>query len=157
MQQANEALTRVGSMLYDEMLEGFNFSAVLRTMTRMDESLSSAAAEELLHAYLQWVSIIPAVGQGKCAAMLDSPVETACHAFVLNTKLYQEFCEKYLGFFLHHEPFDGETTADSDSLAHSTLSLLESQYGERLSPVFRQWRSEVDSATYRLACCGWCR
>lgn len=157
MQQARDVPQRFGSSLYGQMLEEFDFSAVLRTMNRMDSSLSSVDAEQLLKAYLQWVSVVPAAGPGNRIAMLDSPVETACHAFVLNTKLYQEFCDRYLGFFLHHEPFDGETAADTDSLAKLTLSLLDSHFGDRLSPVFGQWRSQVDGATYRLACSGWCR
>lgn len=139
------------------MLADFDYKPVIRTIVKSNPGLSDQQASELLDAYLQWVSIIPAVGSGNCVAMLDTEVELACHAFILNTRLYQEFCDRFLGFYLHHDPVDQDVSGDGTEVAARTASLLREHFGSQLNPAFDKWLVQISDGSFQLACNGWCR
>lgn len=50
-------------------------------------------------------------------------VDDIWHEFILHTKDYEKFCEKYLGFFLHHIPNDEEKPIDKKTSKEQILSL----------------------------------
>lgn len=57
------------------------------------------------------------------------------HHFILNTRLYQEFCEAELGGFLHHEPEpnftrDGDFSSNQADLFIEQFNLLEKNMGK---------------------------
>jgi hypothetical protein len=53
-----------------------------------------------LREYLQ----ISRMGRRQLIAMPSQAVDVAWHAFILHTRLYQHFCQKAFGHFLHHTP-----------------------------------------------------
>lgn len=143
-----------GQPLYQEMVEKFDFSQITWTMTRYNKAMRAEEANELLHAFLQWFALIPANRANDYVVMLETPVEEAFHAFVLNTELYQRFCDKFLGYFFHHTPLREESGPEIDRLVRYTVELLEQHYGDNLHPAFRQWREQLDTGTYTVACVG---
>lgn len=50
-------------------------------------------------------------------------VDEVWHEFILHTKNYAEFCEKYIGFFLHHTPNDESNPVDHKKSREQILSL----------------------------------
>jgi len=55
-------------------------------------------------------------------------VDFSWHIFLLHTKDYAEFCEKHIGFFVHHEP--GENVEGSSPAMDATIALAKNVYGE---------------------------
>lgn len=143
-----------GQSLYQEMLDNFDFSQITWTMTRYNKEMTTEEAKELLHAFLQWFALIPTNNSGHYVIMLETPVEEAFHAFVLNTALYQKFCEQFLGFFFHHTPLREETGPQIEAAVRYTVELLEQHYGENLHPALQRWREQLDAGTYKVACVG---
>ncbi len=68
-------------------------------------------------------------------------VDLAWHAFILHTREYADFCERKLGFFLHHKPdAPGEDTAGTQATLDylRTRALVERLFGpvdEEIWPV----------------------
>jgi hypothetical protein len=143
-----------GQDLYKEMKSTFDYSQITWTINRYNKSISDEQAEELLSAFLQWISVVPAIeiGESNTFVMLETPIEEAFHSFVLNTKLYQKFCDQFLGFFFHHNPLKEETGAEIDAGVKYTVELLELQYGENLHPLLKEWRIMLNNGTYKVAC-----
>lgn len=146
--------TLYGQELYKEMKLNFDYSQITWTMTRYNKSITDDKAEELLDAFLQWVSVVPAIeiGEANTFVMLETPIEEAFHSFVLNTKLYQEFCDKFLGFFFHHNPLKEETGPQIDAGVRYTVELLEKCHGTNLHPLLKEWRGLLENGTYKVAC-----
>jgi hypothetical protein len=79
-----------GQELYKEMKSNFDYSQITWTMTRYNKSISDDQAQELMNAFLQWISVVPAieVGENNIYVMLECPVEEAFHSFVLKSHKY---------------------------------------------------------------------
>jgi hypothetical protein len=87
------------------------------------------------------------------------------HAFVLHTKDYAEFCDRYLGRFVHHLPETAETTgmapvSDADverlitlvytRLGKATADLWFDRFAKRYTPEFLEdCRREAASRALR--------
>src|SRR3989344_7838963 len=140
----NGVATACGPTLCREMRESTYFRPIISTLLRERSVSNEAEARNLLDAFLQWIALIPVVERGKVFVMLKTPVDEVFHAFVLNTAFYQEFCQKYFGFFIHHNPLDGDTSAKIDEGVNYTVDLLEQHYGEQLHPELRAWRGQVE-------------
>lgn len=50
------------------------------------------------------------MANGRMVSMPSKAVDTAWHEFILFTRLYQDFCQKALGRFLHHTPAEAMHT-----------------------------------------------
>lgn len=61
-------------------------------------------------------------------------VDEFWHYHILDTSKYQDDCEQYLGFFLHHFPYFGmrgpEDEINLQNAWKETLSIYESQFGQ---------------------------
>ena len=145
---------KAGRALYNEMLATFDFSQITWTITRYTPSMSGERADELMKAFLQWAAIIPLNTPDHYATMFLTPVEEAFHSFVLNTRLYNTFCLRYLGQFFHHDPVVDDTGPEVEKQARYTVELLEETYGAELHPELQEWRRQLDAGTYRVACVG---
>ena len=145
-----------GKELYNDMISSFDYWQIVWTIKRYNKNISDPEANEMLNAFLQWVAAIPAISKGEnnVFVMLETPVEEAFHAFVLNTRLYQKFCERFLGFFFHHDPLTEETLETTELGAKYTVNLLESLYSEDLHPLLKDWRKQLNNDTYKVACVG---
>jgi hypothetical protein len=90
-----------------------------------------------LDAFLQWFSLVPQPKEGESLQMLKS-VDRIWHAFILNTKLYRAFYQKYIGFYVDHDPLDSEDESlPKAEYARFTLSLLEDEFGSEINPYLK--------------------
>ncbi|MGR9116079.1 MAG: glycine-rich domain-containing protein [Gammaproteobacteria bacterium] len=46
----------------------------------------------------------------KCVSMPSQAIDEAWHAFILTTRLYDNFCRRGFGYFLHHTPAEAMAT-----------------------------------------------
>lgn len=143
-----------GNSLYLRMKSEFDYSQILWTMKRYNEDMSAQEADGLLDAFLQWIALTPWNTEEKFVTMFQTPVEEAFHCFVLNTRLYSDFCHKFLGFFFHHDPLVEESGDEIAAMAKYTVELLESEYGGSLNENLKLWRVQFDSGDYKVACAG---
>ena len=74
-------------------------------------------------------------------------VDLAWEAFILNSREYREFCDKFVGFYVDHDPLDvQEPTVAKREYARETLARLQSAFGDRLNP-------ELTALEQGVTCC----
>jgi hypothetical protein len=134
-----------GKNLYATMKQGFDFTPVLDAAMR-ETRMTRDEAESHFDGLLQWFSVIPFARPGQPVQMVGS-IDRLWHAFVLNTKLYRAFCDRYFGRYIDHDPMDRFDEAMSKrQYARFTLATLRSEFGDDVHPAF------VDLAQ-RVTCC----
>jgi hypothetical protein len=138
-----------GVALYECIKSEFNFAPVLRTAIEECGIDSIDDAADSLDAFIQWIAALPAREEGSIYVMLKSDVDRIFHAFVLNTRLYREFCETYLGHFVDHTPFEGPI---SKRWVDYTINLLDGLYGTRLHPALSYWKELSEKEAYKVSC-----
>jgi hypothetical protein len=122
--------------LYTRMKSENDFTPILVTAIR-EVGVPPEKSEAFLDAFLQWFALIPQLKSGESLQMLKS-VDRIWHAFILNTKLYRGFCQKYIGFYVDHDPLDSEDESlPRAEYARLTLSLLEDAFGAEVNPYLR--------------------
>jgi hypothetical protein len=144
----------IGRELYRRMRREFDFSQIVWTMLRYNPEMTRERAEELLDAFLQWLALVPSNTENAYVVMFQTPVEEAFHSFVLNTRRYEEFCKRFLGFFFHHDPLIEESGPGVEKLARYTVETLRNEFGDELHPELRRWQAEFTAGTYKIACVG---
>ena len=147
-------LAKSGSELYERMKSDFDYSQIIWTIRRYNTDISEERAAELVDAFLQWISLVPGNTPRQYITMFQSPVEEAFHCFVLNTRLYRQFCEEYLEFFFHHDPLAEEAGPEVVAAAEFTVTSLEQEYGATLHEELREWRRQFNDGSYKVACVG---
>ncbi|TMI99571.1 MAG: hypothetical protein E6G97_21890 [Alphaproteobacteria bacterium] len=153
-QPALKVDTVYGKPLYDEMRNNFDYSQIVWTMSRYNDDMSEKRANDLLDAFLQWISLAPLNTRDRWITMFKTDVEEAFHCFVLNTRLYKQFCDKFLGFFFHHDPLVEESGPEIEAAAKFTVETLELCFGPDLNLELKDWRRQFDSGNYKVACAG---
>ncbi len=134
-----------GRTLYAAMVDAFDFSPVLDTAVR-HYSLDRTVAADLFDGLLQWLSAIPFARTGQPIQQVES-IDRLWHAFVLNTKLYRRFCDRFFGRYIDHDPLDRDfAELSKKQYARFTLATLEAEFGTELHPAFRD-------LTQRIGCC----
>lgn len=132
---------------YRQMLAENDWEPILKTIVKEGGAKDIGSAEVVLDAWLQWAAVYPEVPEGEVHQMLES-VDPAWHAFMLHTAKYREFCDKYFGHFLDHDPLDTEDISrEKDKYGERTLELLKKHFGEILN---RRWLHLRNVMT----CCG---
>lgn len=137
-------------------MQEFDFHPVIRTAIQECGIENEERAQELLHAFLQWFSIVPFVNHDEVFVMLKTDVDQIFHAFVLNTRIYQDFCQRFVGQFIHHTPLDDSTAKSLESGVTYTVELLEKSYGSDLSPYLADWRNQLEMGAWVVSCPGSC-
>jgi hypothetical protein len=61
--------------------------------------------------------------------MISKPVDEVWHQFILFTNKYMEFCNTYMGSYLHHTPNTSYTQSNSIS-THEFKSLYQRRFGD---------------------------
>lgn len=127
---------------YVEM-QSFNVRPVVAFLVR--DGYSEAKAAEMVDALLQWVAGHAVREHQTPYVMFHGPVDEAFHAFILNTALYADFCERHIGWFLHHTPLDEEQAVEELVLSgvHYTVDFIEEQFGDSLHPLLKEWGVEA--------------
>ncbi len=142
---ALEAVPTTGRALHASMLTAFDYSPVLDTAVQ-HYGLSRAEASSLFDGLLQWLSAIPFARPGQPIQMVEA-IDRLWHAFVLNTKLYRAFCDRFFGRFIDHDPLDRYfAELSKKQYARFTLATLTEEFGDALHPAFRD-------LTQRVGCC----
>jgi len=140
-----------------EVLE-FRRPAIVRRYAK-DHGASLQEAETLFRETLKWLylcyrSSIDCPESG-CSMTPDlEKIDWMWHTFLLFTKDYAEFCERYFGFFLHHVPTqDEEEPREVDEA--EVRDRLERQYalvydvlGEQ---TLREWHDDCRFAVHSEA------
>jgi len=115
----------------DEVL-AYSHPGVIRRYAK-EHGATPQEAAELFRETLKWLYLC-----GRAADAPDAPalavhpeiekIDWMWHTFLLFTRDYAEFCERYLGTFIHHQPNDeeGEGTVPFDAAAERDA--LERQY-----------------------------
>ncbi len=135
-----------------EMKE-FDLSKVLTFMVRENYAETIESASLQMDGALQWL----AAHAVKCHdpipyVMLSGNVDDAWHAFLLNTRLYLEFCNEHVGFFIHHTPMDVESANVYivQGGIEYTVNHLQEVFGDDLAPGLRQWVTDLSNDNIRI-------
>lgn len=148
------SVQKAGKTLYNEMINDFDYSTINWTIRRYNDSISEEDANQMIDAFLQWISLTPINNRELYMVMFKTPVEETFHNFVLNTRIYQVFCDKFLGYFFHHDPMIQETGPEVERVAKYTVEMLEKTFESELNPLLKDWRRQLDDGTYHIACAG---
>lgn len=142
-----------GVSLVLRMKNTFDFEPIVWTMLRYNQDMERSDALSRLDAFIQWFSLIPTVESGCWYVMLETPVEDAFHSFVLNTRVYADFCDQFLGHFFHHDPAPEEAPDQFvRESAEYTVAMLQSNFKENLNPLLQDWVRQVKDGTFKVAC-----
>ena len=106
-----------------------------------------SAAEELFVELMRWLYYCAkATEPGKRAAMVSMypeilRIDDMWHVFILHTRDYADFCDRYFGRFIHHQPLPPDAPRERDENEVNTeleafLSLLYDELGET---TVRRW------------------
>lgn len=71
--------------------------------------------------------------------------------------MYEDFCERFLGQFIHHTPFDDDLASEGNALLTEavpcTVGLLEDTYGDDLHPMLtKSGRFLLDTDAWVVSC-----
>ncbi len=134
-----------GKTLYAAMKHAFDYAPVLDTAVR-ESGLTRDEAASLFDGLLQWLSVIPFARNGQPVQMVGS-IDQLWHAFVLHTKLYRNFCDRFFGRYIDHDPLDRlDEETSKKQYARFTLATLRREFGDDVHPAF------VD-LTQQVTCC----
>lgn len=127
---------------YIEM-QSFDVRPVVAFLVR--DGYTEAQAIEMVTALRQWLAGHAVREHQTPYVMFHGPVDQAFHAFVLHTQLYADFCEKHVGWFIHHTPLDEEQAVEELVLSgvNYTVNFLEDEFGTSLHPLLKEWGVEA--------------
>jgi hypothetical protein len=87
-----------------EMIRAYPFSQSMRLKFRDVRPDLDSAQEQRVFDGLRDYFILCAQARGRFVSMPSQVADDAWHAFILHTRVYQDFCNKAFGRFLHHTP-----------------------------------------------------
>ena len=103
------------------------------------------AEAEALFAEAKKYLILCHLDSGASWNMYSTRVDEAWHQFVLFTRQYTDFCHRYFGKFLHHNPSNDPTVAEAPHENRSRFGEFETRYeevfGEPLPEIWFDGRS----------------
>lgn len=88
--------------------------------------------------------------------MFSSRVDEAWHQFVLFTREYERFCQRFTARFIHHTPAEAPELPPAELTDSMSYEHFCERYVELFGPVSEQWRDELWlSPGSRLHWAGW--
>jgi hypothetical protein len=93
-----------------EMIRAYPFSQSMRMKFRDVRPDLDSAQEQKVFDGLRDYFILCAQARGRFVSMPSQVADDAWHAFILHTRVYQDFCNKAFGRFLHHTPAESMRT-----------------------------------------------
>jgi len=138
--------TRAGSL--DAVLSYRNPGVVARYLGEFGGGQS--AAEELFGELMRWLYLCARSGEpGAPGARLSMypeilRIDDMWHIFVLHTRDYADFCARYFGRFIHHdpEPIDRSREPREDEVRAELEGFLSFLYDELGDETVRRWFAE---------------
>ena len=130
-------------------MQSFEMNSVIAFILKEKWAVSRHDARISVDALLQWLAGHAAINHRLPYVMMEGPVDKAFHAFILNTRAYYKFCEKHIGFFVNHTPLDATKAREFRIMGgiEYTFNFLEEHFGDQLSPLLRQWKTNIDLVT----------
>lgn len=116
-----------------QQVEQYENPAVVRMIEKKME-VNETLAEELFRDVKKFL-LLAAHTDSELAPPLI--VDKAWHVFILFTKEYAEFCEHFLGRFIHHVPTEEEGSEWMKKVALETHALAQHTFGNSLSAYWR--------------------
>jgi len=99
------------------------------------EGLAEQDAKDLFQDTLRFLYIC---GTGNGGHVPSARIDLAWHYFILFTRDYRDFCDKFFGRFIDHQPrHQAETKAETLRQIKNTLAQARTVFGEGLS---QNWR-----------------
>ena len=83
-------------------MKNFEVSWLIEKLSSSEEFLNLSDIKETYDEFLKFVYIQKM--SNKPVAMMSKKVDEIWHQFILFTQEYYQFCNEFLGFFLHHKP-----------------------------------------------------
>ena len=139
------------STLYQEM-KSFNVRPVISLLKRERWLEDDDAISDAIDGLLQWFAGHAVYKHELPYVMMNGNVDKAFHAFILNTRLYADFCKKHVGFFINHTPLDAE---DTNALVvmggvDYTVNFLKDSF-PYLSPALQEWVRKNDAGEFTIS------
>jgi hypothetical protein len=132
------------AFLYSEICENIPRKEIIKTMLRENPNISESQANSRVDALCQWLSLVKLAKKESLALQMLSSLDEAWHAFILNTKLYREFCDKNFGFQVDHDPIEAvNEDVPRKEYALFTLWALKKVYGNKLNPLLLDLAKKV--------------
>ncbi len=131
--------------LYREMKEAIPYDMISSTAKRLNPELTDQDIAHRCDALVQWLATIPlALAEGRWFQMIET-VDVLWHAFILHTKDYAEFCDRFYGGFLHHSP-PMDYSEDRTEYACYTLAMIRREFGGNMN-------AELENLSADVKCC----
>jgi hypothetical protein len=84
-------------------------------------------------------------------------IDEAWHHFILFTRDYEDFCEKFFGKFIHHKPYGPEEIAANDgSIIKRTIARTREVFGDVLSENWSYAAADCDQCAGSTNCQSTC-
>lgn len=118
------------------MTQAFDYTSVILTAIRENPGLNREEIKARFTALLQWLAILPNATD-KTPLQMSFLIDPLWYAFILNTKLYRAFCDKFYGKYIDHDPMD-PLNADIEKLKYAkyTEKLLTDVFGDQIHAAF---------------------
>lgn len=136
-------------------LEVFEAPYLMEKLLR-DQKFSSKEEYQLYFSeFKRYVYLAKITPQDMQLAMLSDKVDEVWHQFILFTREYMKFCDKFLGRYLHHMPNTSHTRNSQDSLGNFRMAYTES-FGTVPENIWNFNRRVIKAADDICSCGGCC-
>lgn len=138
--------------LFATIMAEQDFGPIARELVREQHAADLLEAQGLIEAFVQWYAT-GSVTKTKSFVMFAGKVDTVFHTMILNSPWYMRFCYTTTGVYTNHEPIAemGMSPEDITDAAVFTAGLLESAWGNDLSPHLRCYVDAVKAGNYAAA------
>lgn len=85
-------------------LSVFDFSPI-RERLKKEGVVTERELDTAIYEFRRYIGLYIYAGPNGSFSMFSEPVDEVWHTLILHTRIYQEFCQATLGYFLHHNPF----------------------------------------------------
>ena len=117
---ASELIELLGKLQHEDL------SRVVRRVSKV-HGLPMARAFHCRDQFLRFFALCSHFGASLAP---DQASDDFWHEFLLFTQDYASFCQRYLGYFLHHCPFDDETAASTIAATLDAATLIKQHFVE---------------------------
>lgn len=105
-------------------IQAYNLDVVTETFAQRNPQYAAQAKELELETkrFMYLAAVCPGLNLAP-----TKPIDDYWHQFILFTDVYEDFCQKHTGYFVHHNPLAGP---DHKSLFEQTQRLVKQVFGD---------------------------
>ena len=125
----------------DPLVASMNFDSIVWKIIDSDKSLSKKEVRNSVEQYKKFLSLKRKYPDSTLVPTRE--IDSVWHAHILDTKNYADDCNMLFGKFMHHKPYFGQFSDESQdemsSFYDQTSDLWEKEFGEKLEQpeIFR--------------------